>query len=97
MKYAFLYQTDIGKIGIIENETAITHMYFNEESVPRDALLQETALLKETGRQLKDYLSGKRKSFELPLAPNGTAFQQSVWKSLQKIPYIYPSHSNKGR
>ncbi|MEN6568264.1 MAG: methylated-DNA--[protein]-cysteine S-methyltransferase [Veillonellales bacterium] len=87
MKNVFFYRMDIGSIGMAENGTAITNVYFNENSVPGDALLQETDLLKEAGRQLKDYLIGKRKTFELPLAPDGTEFQQKVWQSLQEIPY----------
>ena len=38
-------------------------------------------------QQLAEYLSGKRKAFNLKLAPKGTAFQQAVWKELLKIPY----------
>jgi len=83
----FCYQTDLGKIGILEDGIAITDLYFWDESAPRDAVVQETALLKEAGRQLKDFLAGKRKAFELPLAPAGTEFQQKVWQALQAIPY----------
>ncbi len=48
---------------------------------------QETPLLKEAARQLEEYLDGKLKSFDLPLAPEGTDFQQTVWAALQDIPY----------
>ena len=37
--------------------------------------------------QLTEYFAGERSSFELPLAPEGTAFQRSVWRQLQEIPY----------
>ncbi|GAX90982.1 methylated-DNA--[protein]-cysteine S-methyltransferase [Effusibacillus lacus] len=37
--------------------------------------------------QLKEYLSGERKSFDLSLDLRGTPFQQQVWKSLLRIPY----------
>ena len=33
------------------------------------------------------YLSGERRTFDLPLAPEGTAFQKAVWAELEKIPY----------
>ena len=45
------------------------------------------ASLKECARQLNEYFSGKRKSFDLPLQPNGTAFQRHVWDELFKIPF----------
>ena len=41
------------------------------------------------GKQLDEYLKGKRKSFDvdfLPL-PKGTDFQEKVWKITSKIPY----------
>lgn len=38
-------------------------------------------------RQLDDYFAGRRRHFELRLAPQGTAFQQAVWQALQTIPF----------
>lgn len=38
-------------------------------------------------KQLAEYFAGERKSFELPLAPDGTEFQKKVWKALCDIPY----------
>jgi methylated-DNA-[protein]-cysteine S-methyltransferase len=37
--------------------------------------------------QLKGYFAGTVRRFDLPLAPEGTAFQQVVWRALQTIPY----------
>lgn len=44
-------------------------------------------LLRNTKNQLKEYFSGKRRKFTLPLDPQGTKFDQKVWKATQKIPY----------
>ena len=44
-------------------------------------------VLIEAARQLSEYFAGHRKVFDLPLAPGGTAFQQSVWKALAAIPF----------
>ncbi len=38
-------------------------------------------------KQLREYFAGKRADFDLPLAPEGTEFQRSVWRNLQDIPY----------
>lgn len=38
-------------------------------------------------RQLKEYFSGNRTRFELPLAPQGTEFQKRVWEALVRIPF----------
>lgn len=41
----------------------------------------------ETIAQLRAYFAGELADFELPLAPEGTDFQRSVWDALLKIPY----------
>lgn len=39
--------------------------------------------------QLGEYFAGRRRSFDLPLAPAppGTTFQEAVWRALREIPY----------
>jgi methylated-DNA-[protein]-cysteine S-methyltransferase len=43
--------------------------------------------LAATRRQLSEYFAGSRRTFELPLRLEGTAFQQRVWRELTEIPY----------
>jgi len=43
--------------------------------------------LHEARTQLKAYFAGKLTAFDLPLAPEGTEFQQQVWLELLRIPY----------
>ena len=44
-------------------------------------------VLTETARQLDEYFARKRTRFDLPLAPEGTAFQRQVWQALLEIPF----------
>ena len=37
--------------------------------------------------QLDAYFAGRRTTFTISLAPQGTAFQKQVWAALQEIPY----------
>lgn len=37
--------------------------------------------------QLREYFAGTRRTFELPLDPNGTAFDLSVWRYVFAIPF----------
>lgn len=37
--------------------------------------------------QLEEYFAGHRTDFDLPLKATGTAFQESIWQALQKIPF----------
>lgn len=48
---------------------------------------EPTPLLESARAQLLEYFDGRRRSFDLPLAPFGTAFQQRVWQALRDIPY----------
>jgi len=44
-------------------------------------------VLKQAVSQLEEYFEGKRTDFDLKLNPQGTEFQQKVWKALLEIPY----------
>ncbi|WP_339512426.1 methylated-DNA--[protein]-cysteine S-methyltransferase [Pseudomonas sp. RL_15y_Pfl2_60] len=45
--------------------------------------------------QLDEYFAGRRQRFDLRLAPQGTVFQQRVWKALQDIPYGQTSYYSR--
>ncbi len=47
----------------------------------------EHPLLRQAQQQLDAYFSGQRRDFDLPLAPQGTAFQRRVWDALRVIAY----------
>jgi methylated-DNA-[protein]-cysteine S-methyltransferase len=53
----------------------------------RSACFNGAAPFPEAEAQLHAYFAGELERFELPLAPRGTAFQQSVWDALVEIPY----------
>jgi len=38
-------------------------------------------------KQLREYFAGERRTFDLPLSICGTAFEQSVWRALEAIPF----------
>lgn len=72
----------IGTFHITSDGTAITALYTGAwtETEP-------CPLLEEAAQQLTEYANGTRQVFALPIAPKGTAFQQTVWAALQSIPY----------
>jgi methylated-DNA-[protein]-cysteine S-methyltransferase len=37
--------------------------------------------------QLDEYFAGRRRAFDLPLAPEGTPFQLACWRAVARIPY----------
>ena len=44
-------------------------------------------ILEQTKKQLDEYFTGNRKTFDIPLHPVGTDFQKKVWNALLDIPY----------
>jgi len=48
---------------------------------------RDTVFLRKVRRQIKEYLLGGRKDFDIPTIVAGTDFQKSVWKSIEKIGY----------
>jgi AraC family transcriptional regulator of adaptative response/methylated-DNA-[protein]-cysteine methyltransferase len=44
------------------------------------------ATLDAAAKQLQRYFAGEQLTFDLPLAPVGSAFQQNVWAALRRIP-----------
>ena len=55
---------------------------------PIDAeLVGKDTLLDELSRQLRAYFAGELRVFDLPLNPQGTAFQKRVWQHLCAIPF----------
>lgn len=81
------WQSPIGQMAIASDGNAITRASFMPadwcEALPR----RESPLLREACRQLEEYFKGERKSFSVPLAPQGTSFRRRVWQVLESIGY----------
>ena len=43
--------------------------------------------MRDVARQLGEYFAGKRRRFDLELAPEGTPWELEVWRKLVEIPY----------
>ncbi len=78
--------TALGSITITSTKDAITAIHLGTLVNPLGTNLR-TPLIDKAFLEIKEYLEGRRKTFDLPLAPNGTAFQQKVWNALCTIPY----------
>ena len=78
--------TPLGLMALAGEGDFITHLYLPGRPTPRLAS-HPTPLLQEGERQLLEYLGGQRKTFDLPLNPQGTPFQKRVWQALEAIPW----------
>ncbi len=85
--YLTRIDSPIGRIEITSDGDAITSLSIERAgTLPYDQLPEHSSeLLDRAGRQLAEYFAGARRTFELPLAPRGTAFQESIWGQLSQI------------
>ncbi|MDR3340457.1 MAG: methylated-DNA--[protein]-cysteine S-methyltransferase [Candidatus Symbiothrix sp.] len=83
------YQSFVGTLEITAGEEAVTGIRFikNHQTGENAREVAASPVMQETCKQLDEYFAGKRRAFDLPLAPSGTDFQQKVWRQLQQIPY----------
>lgn len=85
MQKGYLYPTEIGTIGIVEENNRIVEVTFDR--IRAICQIEETSLIKQTHREILEYLEGKRKKFTVPIDLKGTIFQKQVWEALLTIPY----------
>ncbi len=83
--YWELVPSPLGAIIVtVDDDARLTEIRLDGEqrNGPRDARRCAAACA-----QLTEYFAGKRREFDLPLAPRGTPFQQRVWQALLAIPF----------
>jgi len=82
MNYAWM-ETPIGRLLLISDDNGLRRIDFaNGNSRPDAAWHDNPAALKETIGQLGAYFASELKEFDVPLAPEGTQFQNNlVWRT----------------
>ena len=89
MQYRFL-NSPIGSLLLAGDAAGVRFLLFSNGRrpvAPDPDWEPDGKLLDEPARQLTAYFKGTLRRFELPIAPEGTPFQRSVWTALQAIPY----------
>ncbi|MGC4071703.1 MAG: methylated-DNA--[protein]-cysteine S-methyltransferase [Nibricoccus sp.] len=90
--YTSTFSTSFGPFSIAVSEngsvlaTAFGKLDSLRERFTAENLIDDSKRTRQAREQISAYLAGKRTGFDLPLAPEGTAFQKRVWTALQKIP-----------
>jgi methylated-DNA-[protein]-cysteine S-methyltransferase len=82
----------VGTLTLVASDKGLTAILWENDDPNRVRLGTMVAndghpILVEAERQLIDYFAGHRTAFTLPLAFEGTSFQQEVWAALLTIPF----------
>lgn len=86
------YESPLGRILLAADEIGLTGLWFEGQKYYASTLEEEheereCPVLRETGRWLDIYFSGREPGFMPAVHMTGTAFQIRVWELLRKIPY----------
>jgi methylated-DNA-[protein]-cysteine S-methyltransferase len=90
MRYYDLYESPQGQMLVVADGEGLSGVWFvGQKYFPRvepewrrDA---RHAPLRQAKQELSEYFGGERKRFETELTPEGTPFQQSVWKAISTV------------
>lgn len=89
MKYDII-DSPIGKLLLAGDEAGLRFVDFRGGPGKKRSLAgweRDAAAMRGAARQLAEYFAGRRRTFELKLAPEGTAFCRAAWRALAKVPY----------
>ncbi|MDD5751138.1 MAG: methylated-DNA--[protein]-cysteine S-methyltransferase [Candidatus Peribacteraceae bacterium] len=76
--------TPLGPLLVRADRQGILEVRFVRIPVKRR---KSSAHLRSCVAQLRAYFSGRRRKFRLGMHPQGTAFQQSVWRAAARVPF----------
>ena len=80
--------TPLGDITAVADEDGLTRVILagDDGSVLTEAT-EGGPIVDAAAQQLAEYFAGERMAFDVPLAPQGTEFQQTVWTALGDVPF----------
>lgn len=83
MLIATSFATPFGCLAIEFDEHYIYRALFTDTPLPPQPDTPQSQLIQS---ELNNYISNSHHPFQLPLKPQGTLYQQRVWKALLEIP-----------
>ena len=86
------YESPLGTLTLYATASALVGLTFPTQSVnfQEPVVIDQTIsspILQQTIQWLDQYFAGQVPTITIPLAPQGTKFQQNVWSQVEHIPY----------
>lgn len=85
MNYGIVLQTKIGMLTVIADEENLVEVTYGYSDT--DYKAEANPIVIKASAQIAEYMSGSRKTFDLPIATKGTELQEQVWAVLKDVPY----------
>jgi methylated-DNA-[protein]-cysteine S-methyltransferase len=76
----------LGLLRLYAHADELVGVYLPDQEAP-PAPHFASPVLSQAAAQLVEYFVGERRTFDIPIAPQGTGFQALVWRALTAIPY----------
>ena len=93
-------ESPVGELLLTAEPAGLTRVWFDRRSggkagwadlqpgwVRSDGNGAGSRVLEAVRAQLEEYFAGARTTFDVPLRPDGSSFQQQVWARLREIPF----------
>ena len=87
MEFTTTIDTPVGELLLVSDGIALTAILFDRPRGSSGRTGAGVAPFPQARRQLAEYFAGRRRDFQIPLAPVGTPFQRRVWDALRRIPH----------
>ncbi|MFG2040649.1 methylated-DNA--[protein]-cysteine S-methyltransferase [Dactylosporangium sp. NPDC048998] len=92
-RHAFV-GTTLGELLFVADGAALAGLYFPKHWYPpKESEIGERVeanadpVIAEAARQVREYLAGSRRGFDVPVSTHGDEFSERVWALLRQIPY----------
>jgi len=77
----------LGPLTLVAGRDGIEAVHFAEDAPALAAGSHDPGALAGAAGQVREYLAGSRRAFDLPLALRGSPLQRAVWAEVARIPY----------
>ena len=83
--YIAFLESPVGWLKLTSDSDSLLSIEFKHSKEVQNNKLPKILIIAQ--QQLTEYFNGKREEFQLTLKPDGTEFQQKIWRLVEKVPF----------
>lgn len=81
------WRSPLGRLLLAGDDHVLRALHLPNRHARRHDWVSADAPFERAVEQLEEYFAGARVAFDLPLATNGSPFEEGVWDAVSEIPY----------